>query len=193
MNETTIPTQPITWRALAAKMDAPVKVKYNDVEFYAARRNSKLYFNDMEFGLGQGMVTVYDPASSMGYSQQYTFSGHAWDASEAWSADSSCAYLRYKPKGHEHPQYQTWLDYYLAAMDYSRAVTCYLTKLDGKVRDILPVLINRGFNQVAKNKSIHSGGYNVYLLVHPGTADTSKFLGKIYNKKNDDKAIEELE
>jgi hypothetical protein len=190
--------KPATWLALPPSMDEMQKVNYNDVEFYVARYGGVLYFNDTPLKATELRGEIYNYATGT-YTPRMGFVTLKckWSTVECWSGDSSCAYKRYMPKGADHKDFKSWLDYYLADMDYRKAVTCYLTKQDGKIKDILPTLVKNGFNQVAVNKSIHEGAYNVYLLVHPGTTvDPGKFLGSIYKKANnedDKRAIEELE
>lgn len=111
-----------------------------------------------------------------------------------WGTDSSCAYNRFKPSLPKHKDAPIWLEWYLKDMDYRRAITCYLTRNDGSVASILPVLVKMGFNQVAVNRSNHDGAYPVYLLVHPGTNKMDRyFLKNKKNKIDEPDAVAEME
>lgn len=114
-----------------------------------------------------------------------------------WSGSvDSCAYQRFHPTLHPHKDAKVWLEYYLEGMDYVDPIIAYLIPRDGRISDILPVLVRAGFNQVAVTKS-QEGEYPVYMLVHPGTKAPLKKWYKYTEKKNknndDEAALESMD
>lgn len=162
----------ISWKDLKPAASECTEINYKGAKFWAYRKQDYLHINNEPITVTShsdywgGNGKTYTPAAT-----PVCFYTH-------WTADSSCAYQRFKPGLSKHKDAPIWLEWYLKDMDYRRAVTCYLTRKDGPVAGILPVLVKMGFNQVAINRSTHDGAYPVYLLVHPGTNKMDRYYYK---------------
>jgi hypothetical protein len=133
-------------------------------------------FRDVEFG-GVKFKALYNGYSIMVGGEDAGFDNYGYlkgsprsytgTPSALGSDGNSCAYLKICPRGASKVELAGFA-WWLENMYLPRGTVAYLTKNDGNVEAIKRVLNRRGFRQVCVNKSLHTGNYPVYLLVHTG-------------------------